>query len=71
MRSKYSHLEFVGIGKHLGAKAAPDFRDIAWYNFLTVRALINVLYNVIVESTFQNSMPILSSFEVPEVGGKM
>jgi hypothetical protein len=25
------HLEFVGIGKELGAQAAPDFRDVAWY----------------------------------------
>jgi hypothetical protein len=30
-----------------------------------------LLYEVIVESTFQNAMPIFSSFEVPELGGKM
>ena len=71
MRSKCSHLEFVGIGKELGAKAAPDFRDVALYKFSKVRALVNSRYKDIVESTFENAMPIFSSFEVPELGGTM
>jgi hypothetical protein len=65
------HLESVGIRQEFGAQAAPDFRHVAWYKFSNLRALIHLLYQAIVESTFENAVPIFSLFEVPELGGKM